>query len=359
MEVKSKDKDTDERYAQFDPLFAFGADKRAKPGMGVAYIDDNTVCFPVGSQLAMARADTHVMTFFPLLDRVTAINGVVTTGHDTPGSVIVGVIEEVATPATPEGAGGADTATATGKNVVHQVSVYKYDTKRRVRAFRIDHALTRGEVIGVSFSTDAQHVVIQYGDSVSFGSSHDPDYIAAYFSVATGKMMAWLKNDAKVEHVSIAPDADDLVATTGPRWLRVWRLQQSRSEGPRGMPSFKPVIVVNYDVRRDLPAGVELTCHAWLGASTRDKSMDRLALGMTSGEILVLSSRAAEGAVPAAAEGKGVQEKNIVFFNTLRIPAPDGLRTVPPPMLCIGEGAVIPGFTELWGSAGSGRGLRR
>lgn len=58
--------------------------------------------------------------------------------------------------------------------------------------------------------------------------------------------------------------------------------------------SFKPVVVVNYDVRRDLPAEVELTCHAWLGASTRDKSMDRLAVGMTSGEILVLSSRAVE-----------------------------------------------------------------
>lgn len=41
---------------------------------------------------------------------------------------------------------------------------------------------------------------------------------------------AWFKNDAKVEHVSVAPD-DDLVATTGPRWLRVWRLHNNKQQG--------------------------------------------------------------------------------------------------------------------------------
>ena len=58
------------RYAQIDPLFAFGVDNRAKPGLSVAYVDDDTVVFPVGSQLAVARTDTHVMTFFPLLVRL-------------------------------------------------------------------------------------------------------------------------------------------------------------------------------------------------------------------------------------------------------------------------------------------------
>jgi hypothetical protein len=103
-----------------------------------------------------------------------------------------------------------------------------------------------------------------------------------------------------------------------------------------------------------LPAGVELTCHAWLGASTCDKSMDRLAVGMTSGEVLVLSSRATEGAA-AAAEGESggggeLQARGgIVFVNTLRIPPADGLRHVAPPPLAIGDGAAIP-FAELWGT---------
>jgi hypothetical protein len=47
----------------------------------------------------------------------------------------------------------------------------RYDTKRRVRALRMDDSLTRGEVIGIGFSRDAQNIVVQYGDSVSFGGA--------------------------------------------------------------------------------------------------------------------------------------------------------------------------------------------
>lgn len=175
-------KDRDVEYAQIDPLFAFGADKRVKPGMGIAYINDSTIVFPIGSQLAVSRTDTHVMSFFPLLDKIVAVNGVVTAGHETPGSVLVGVVEELRISSKTQRAG----------NLTHQVSVYRFDSRRRIRVFRMDDSLTRGEVVGLAFSKDAQHVVIQYGDSVSFGSSHDPDYIAAYFSLTTGKMTAGL-----------------------------------------------------------------------------------------------------------------------------------------------------------------------
>lgn len=173
-------KDRDVEYAQVDPMFAFGADKRVKPGLGVAYVNDTTIVFPIGSQLAVSQTDTHVMTFFPLLDKIVAVNGVVTTGHETPGSVLVGVIEELRVSSKTQRAG----------NLTHQVSVYRFDTRRRIRVFRVDDALTRGKVVGFAFSRDAQHVVIQYGHSVSFGSSHDPDYIAAYFSLTTGKLTA-------------------------------------------------------------------------------------------------------------------------------------------------------------------------
>ena len=368
----------DDHYAQFDPAFAFGVDRRTKPGSGLAFLDDDAVIFPVGCQLAVSRTDTHVMSFFPLLDNVRAINGVATRCNpNDPAAAVVAVAEEVELVPSSSGGGNAErkqtererggaaaaieAATGGGApkrtSVVHQVSVYRYHTKRRVRAFRVEDTLTRGEVVGMSFTKDAQHIAVQYGDSVSFGSAHDPDYIAAYYSLATGKMLGWLKNDAKVTSIGISPASDDLLATTGPRWLRIWRLFTSKD--PRAAATFKPVVVTNYDVRRDLPADVKLTCHAWLGASTRDKSMDRLALATTSGEILVLSSRvtietaavnqsAAKGADDAGIQSRGREGRNVVFVNTLRIPLSEGFRSISPPRLVVGEGAVIPDYVNLW-----------